>query len=61
MRGVKLERDLTDAKTGKVMAEAGTKMTARLAKKLQEGGLKFQLAAPEDLIGRYAARARGGT
>jgi DNA-directed RNA polymerase, beta subunit/140 kD subunit len=45
MRGVKLERDLTDAKTGKVMAEAGTKMTARLAKKLQEGGLKFQLAA----------------
>src|SRR6516164_8421959 len=55
MRGVKLVRDLVDAKTGKVMAEAGTKMTARLAKKLQEGGLKYQVAAAEDLIGRYVA------
>ena len=42
-KGVKLTRDLIDAKTGKVMAEAGTKMTPRLAKKLQEQGLKEQL------------------
>ncbi len=55
MRGVKLARDLVDAKTGKVVAEAGTKMTARLARKLQEGGLKYQLATAEDLIGRYTA------
>jgi DNA-directed RNA polymerase subunit beta len=55
LRGVKLVRDLVDAKTGKVMAEAGTKMTARLAKKLQEAGLKHQVVTAEDLIGRYAA------
>jgi DNA-directed RNA polymerase subunit beta len=55
MRGVKLARDLVDAKTGKVVAEAGTKMTPRLAKKLQESGLKEQLATVEDLVGRYVA------
>jgi DNA-directed RNA polymerase subunit beta len=55
MRGIKLVRDLVDAKTGKTVAEAGAKMTARLAKKLQENGLKHQLVTVEDLIGRYAA------
>src|SRR5882724_1941756 len=54
-KGVKLARDLVDAKTGKVMAEAGTKMTPRLAKKLQEQGLKEQLVTAEDLAGRYVA------
>jgi DNA-directed RNA polymerase subunit beta len=54
-KGVKLARDLVDAKTGKVMAEAGTKMTPRLAKKLQEAGLKEQLVTVEDLAGRYVA------
>src|SRR5215471_9719818 len=54
-KGVKLARDLVDAKTGKVMAEAGTKMTPRLARKLQEQGLKEQLATVEDLVGRYVA------
>jgi len=55
MKGVKLARDLVDAKTGKVMAEAGTKMTPRLARKLHEQGLKEQLATVEDLVGRYVA------
>ncbi|MGH6931495.1 MAG: DNA-directed RNA polymerase subunit beta, partial [Dongiaceae bacterium] len=55
MRGVKLVRDLVDAKTGKVVAEAGAKMTPRLLKKLQDAGLKEQLATAEDLIGRYVA------
>ena len=55
MRGIKLVRDLVDAKTGKTVAEAGAKMTPRLAKKLQENGLKHQLVTVEDLIGRYAA------
>jgi DNA-directed RNA polymerase subunit beta len=55
MKGIKLVRDLVDAKTGKVMAEAGTKMTPRLAKKLQEQGLKEQLVTVEDLAGRYVA------
>src|SRR3546814_6114633 len=34
MRGVKLISDLVDAETGKVVAEAGTKMTPRTSKKL---------------------------
>jgi DNA-directed RNA polymerase subunit beta len=34
LRGLKLTSDLIDAKSGKVVAEAGTKMTPRLAKKL---------------------------
>jgi DNA-directed RNA polymerase subunit beta len=55
MRGIKLVHDLVDAKTGKTVAEAGAKMTARLARKLQENGLKQQLVTAEDLIGRYAA------
>jgi DNA-directed RNA polymerase subunit beta len=55
MKGIKLVRDLVDAKTGKVMAEAGTKMTPRLARKLQEQGLKEQLVTVEDLVGRYVA------
>ena len=40
MKGVKLVGDLIDAKTGSVMAEAGTKITPRLARKLIEQGLE---------------------
>src|SRR5690554_6018672 len=54
-RGVKPERDLIDAKTGKVVVEAGRKMTPRLAKKLAEDGLKELLVQDEDLFGRYLA------
>jgi DNA-directed RNA polymerase subunit beta len=55
MKGVKLVADLIDAKTGTVMAEAGTKITPRVARKLQEQGLEEQLVAPEELAGRYLA------
>jgi len=55
MRGVKLISDLIDAKTGKIMAEAGTKVSPRLAKKLTEEGLKERLVSDEELIGSYAA------
>jgi DNA-directed RNA polymerase subunit beta len=55
VKGVKLATDLLDAKTGKVVAEAGTKMTPRLIKKLLEEGLKEQLVPNEDLVGRYVA------
>src|SRR5581483_521134 len=55
MKSVKLMADLVDAKTGKVMAESGAKMTPRLAKKLQEQGLKETLVQPEEMIGRFAA------
>src|SRR5208282_2311676 len=55
MRGVKLESDLIDAKSGKVVAEAGTKMTARLGRRIADGGTKEVLVPPEELHGRYVA------
>jgi len=54
-RGVKPERDLVDAKTGKVVVEAGKKITPRLARKLVEEGLSDLLLQNEDLAGRYVA------
>ncbi|MCI0431850.1 MAG: DNA-directed RNA polymerase subunit beta [Rhodospirillales bacterium] len=55
MRGIKLVADLRNAANGKVMAEAGTKMTPRLSRRLQEQGLKEILVGAEELVGRYAA------
>ncbi len=55
-RGVKLTKDLVDAKTGKVAAAAGEKLTPRKAKKLAEEGLKEILIAPEEVIGSFFAR-----
>src|SRR5512147_1050263 len=55
MRGIKPTSDLIDAKTGKVAIEAGRKVTARLAKKLADEGLKELLVKDEDMHGRYLA------
>ena len=55
LRGNKLTSDLINAKTGKVVAEAGTKMTPRVIRKLEEKGLKEQVIPDEDLVGRYMA------
>ncbi|CAA7624424.1 DNA-directed RNA polymerase subunit beta [Magnetospirillum sp. SS-4] len=55
LKGVKLVSDLIDAKTGEKVADAGTKMTPRLSKKLKEAGLAEVLVAPEDMIGQYVA------
>jgi len=55
MKGFKLKYDLIDAKTDKTIAEAGTKMTPRLGKKLIEGGLTECLVDSEQMIGRYVA------
>ncbi len=55
LRGVKLVTDLINAKTGRVVAEAGTKMTPRTLKQLVEKGMTEQLVSDEDLIGRYIA------
>jgi DNA-directed RNA polymerase subunit beta len=56
LRGIKPTSDLIDAKTGKVAIEAGRKVTARLAKKLADEGLKELLVSNEDLHGRYLAQ-----
>ncbi len=55
MRGIRVSSNLIDAKTGKVVVEAGTKVTPRLAHKLKEEGLKDLLVSPQDLEGRYIA------
>ncbi len=55
MKGVKLVYDLIDAKTGEKVAEAGTKMTPRLGKKLRDQGVEDILVLPEDLVGQYLA------
>jgi DNA-directed RNA polymerase subunit beta len=54
-KGIKLAHDLVDAKTGKVVAEAGKKMNVRLAKKMAEDGLKEYLVTDEQFVGRYIA------
>jgi len=54
-RGHRLSHDLIDAKTGKVRAEAGDKLTPRSARKLVEEGLKEIQVAKEELVGRYLA------
>ena len=53
MRGVKLSTDLINAKTNRAVARAGTKLTPRLIRELEQKGLKEQLVPTEDLIGRY--------
>ncbi len=54
-KGVKVERDLINAKNGEVVLEAGKKLSARAAKKLQEDGLKELLLSDEEMIGRFFA------
>ena len=54
-RGVKPEFDLVDADSGEVIAPAGTKISARAAKKLGDT-VKSLLLSPDALIGRYLAR-----
>ena len=54
-RGVKLVIDLINAKTNRVAAKAGTKMTPRVIRNLEQKGLKEQLVTTEYLIGSYMA------
>ena len=55
-RGVKPEFALIDADTGEEIAPAGTKISARNAKKFADAGLKTLLLAPEALTGKYLAK-----
>ncbi|MEZ5757335.1 MAG: DNA-directed RNA polymerase subunit beta [Emcibacteraceae bacterium] len=54
-RGVKPTFDLVNAKDGSVLVEAGTKITPRTVKKLQEEGVLNVLLPDDDLINRFAA------
>ena len=53
MRGAKPMTDLINADTGKVVIEAGQKITARLGRKLKEDGVKKLRVPEEHLIGQY--------
>src|ERR1700754_4440965 len=55
-RGMKPDFPLIDADTGEEIAPAGTKISARNAKKFADAGLKTLLLAPEALTGKYLAR-----
>ena len=55
LRGYKAVNDLVDADTGKVVVEAGKKLTVRQARQLAEKGLKALRMSDEELIGHYIA------
>ena len=54
-RGYCTINDLIDADTGKVVLEAGKKLTVRGARQLQEKGLKALRLSDEELVGNYLA------
>jgi DNA-directed RNA polymerase subunit beta len=55
LRGYKAINDLVDADTGKVVLEAGKKLTVRQARQLAEKGLKALRLTDDELIGHYLA------
>ena len=52
-QGQKLVRDLVDAKTKKIVASIGDKITKRAARKLEDGGLKNVFVENDELVGQY--------
>ncbi len=54
-RGYKAINDLVDADSGKVVLEAGKKLTVRQARQLAEKGLKALRMADQELVGHYVA------
>ncbi len=55
LRGYKAINDLVDADTGKVVLEAGKKLTVRQARQLAEKGLKALRMTDPELAGHYLA------
>src|SRR3984885_5205988 len=55
LRGYKAVNDLVDADTGKVVLEAGKKLSVRQARQLAEKGLKALRMTDEELIRHYIA------
>jgi DNA-directed RNA polymerase subunit beta len=54
-RGYKAVNDLVDADSGKVVLEAGKKLTVRQARQLAEKGLKALRMTDQELVGHYIA------
>ncbi|MEO1495046.1 MAG: DNA-directed RNA polymerase subunit beta, partial [Pseudomonadota bacterium] len=55
LKGSSPAYDLVDAKTGEVVAKAGSKLTPRALRKMSEAGVEKVLAPFEAIYGRYAA------
>jgi len=55
LKGYKAVNDLVDADSGKVVVEAGKKITVRQARQLAEKGLKALRMTDEELLGHYIA------
>src|SRR5664280_1645653 len=55
LKGYKAVNDLVDADTGRVVVEAGKKLSVRQARQLHEKGLKHLRMTDEELIGHYVA------
>ncbi len=55
MKGTLADADIVDADSGKVVVEAGKKITARVIKQLKEQDLKSILVTDPQLYGRYAS------
>src|SRR6186713_3178874 len=55
LKGYSTVNDLIDADSGKVVLEAGKKLTVRGARQLQEKGLKALRLSDEELVGNYIA------
>src|SRR3974390_3445984 len=55
LKGYKAVNDLVDADTGRVVVEAGKKLTVRQARQLAEKGLKALRMTDEELVGNYVA------
>ena len=55
LKGYKAVNDLVDADTGRVVVEAGKKLSVRQARQLSEKGLKHLRMTDDELIGHYIA------
>src|SRR5476651_771822 len=55
LKGYKAVNDLVDADSGRVVVEAGKKLSVRQARQLAEKGLKHLRMTDEELIGHYIA------
>ena len=55
LRGLKVSRDIIDAKSGKVIIESGTKVTGRVLRKLDGDNITELLVPDEELLGRFAS------
>lgn len=55
-KGVRLDHAMIDAKSGAVLAEAGTKLTPRMINKFVQDGVTHLRMAPDALYGKYLVR-----